>query len=215
MAKDLAIVLNSGSLASAVATALAHQRYRLVMLHSEVVPAPGRRLAYERQVQHFKPYREHAVDMPFLETTQTEAPGVELTDPRMTADIKPQLVDLLPLAATALRFATFYQASAVYMGLRVGGNADELARATEWGQVLNELIQIPCGQEGVEVQLPLLEMELWQVVDLAFNVSAPLEATWSCDRADATEPCGQCRGCRGREAAFVQSGKIDPIKPKK
>ena len=44
MAKDLAIVLNNGSLNSAVAAALANQKYRLIMLHSEIAPL---NLAYE------------------------------------------------------------------------------------------------------------------------------------------------------------------------
>ena len=43
MAKDLAIVLNSGSVNSAVATALAAQKYRVVLLHGEAAPRAGSR----------------------------------------------------------------------------------------------------------------------------------------------------------------------------
>lgn len=67
MARDVAIVLNSGGLKSAVVSALAAQKYRLVLLHFEVTPEPtvGRRLFYDQQVQHFKPYREFTIPVPW------------------------------------------------------------------------------------------------------------------------------------------------------
>ena len=84
------------------------------------------------------------------------------------------MLDLLPLVATGVRFAAFYQASAVYLGFRVGGSGDELAAATEYGQIWNEMIQMPCGAKEMEVITPLLELEPWQVVDVGFQVNAPL-----------------------------------------
>ena len=44
MAKDLAIVLNSGSINSAVATGLAAQKHRVILLHAEIAPQPGSRI---------------------------------------------------------------------------------------------------------------------------------------------------------------------------
>jgi 7-cyano-7-deazaguanine synthase len=121
------------------------------------------------------------------------------------------LVELLPLVAAAVRYAVHYQAGAVYLGLRIGGAADDLTQATEFGQIWNELIQMPCGQTDMEVIMPILELDPWQVVDVGFQVSAPFDRTWSCVE-DASEPCWACRGCRSREAAFVQSGKPDPLR---
>src|SRR2546429_7656549 len=68
MAKDLAIVLNNGSVNSAVTTALAAQRYRPIMLYAEITPQAGSRAraAYDQQVAHFKPYREHSVPMTYF-----------------------------------------------------------------------------------------------------------------------------------------------------
>jgi hypothetical protein len=168
--------------------------------------------AYDQQVAHFKPYREHTIQMPWLTALAKEAaPGAH--DPRMRAAIGPQLMELLPLVAVAARYAAHYQAAAVYLGLRVGPGVDELAQAAEWLSIWNEMIQMPCGQAEIEIQAPLLELEPWQVVDLGYQVSAPLEKTWSCIDETAN-PCGACRGCRNREAWFVQAGKPDPAKPK-
>src|SRR5262249_37396372 len=68
MAKDLAIVLNNGSVNSAVTTALAAQRYRPILLYGEITPQAGSRAraAYDQQVAHFNPSREHSVPMSYL-----------------------------------------------------------------------------------------------------------------------------------------------------
>jgi len=216
MAKDLAIVLNNGSINSAVTTALAAQKYRPIMLFAEIAPQPGSRTraAYDQQVAHFKPYREHSLPMPYLAPLQSagQAAAVSMmTDPRQTAALVLQGLDLLPLIATAARFAVHYQAAAVYVGMRVGGHGDELAQMTEYVQIWNELIQLPCGQPELEINAPLLELEPWQVVDTGFQVSAPFDKSWSCVE-ETSEPCWACRGCRVREAAFQQAGKPDPLR---
>jgi 7-cyano-7-deazaguanine synthase in queuosine biosynthesis len=214
MAKDLAIVLNNGSLNSAVATALAAQKYRPIMLNAEIAPQPGSRsrAAYDQQVAHFKPYREHSLPMPFLAAVQAPAQqSAMMTDPRLSAATTAQLIDLLPLVAAAARFAVNYQAAAIYLGLRVGSKAEDLAQATEYIQVWNELVQLPMGQTEMEIIAPLMELDAWQAVDLGFQINAPLDRTWSC-LEDTSDPCWACRGCRSREAAFQQSGKPDPLR---
>ncbi len=212
MAKELAIVLNNGSVNSAVTTALAAQKYRIVMLYVEASEQPNSKLrgAYDLQVAHFKPYREHTLPMPFLSLFQHGTPTQPVSDPRQTAPLAPQMVELLPFVAAAARFATHYQAVSIHLGFRVGGNGDELAEATEYFQVWDELLQLPCAQPELRMETPLLELEAWQVVDVGFQVGTPFERTWSCIEQNS-EPCWACRGCRAREAAFLQAGKPDPM----
>jgi 7-cyano-7-deazaguanine synthase len=213
MAKDIAVVLNNGSLNSAVTTAIAVQKYRPVMVYAELSSNPGSRAraAYEQQVAHFKPYREHMVNMPFLAPMRAQSDPAQAVDPRQTGLVAPQLLDLLPLVAVGARYAGFYQASALYVGLRIGPGADDLLKATEFFQVINELLQLPCNQPDLEVNSPLLELEPWQVVDVGCQVEAPLDRGWSC-LEETPEPCWICRGCRNREAAFQQAGKPDPLR---
>ncbi len=214
MAKDLAIILNNGSVNSAVVTTLAAQKFRPVLLHVEAAPTPGSRAraAYDQQVVHFKPYREHSLTMPYLALFGPDArQPAAASDPRHPATLGPQMLELLPLVSAAVRFAAHYQAAAIYLGSRVGPHGDELAQATEYVQIWNELAQLPCGLTDLELQMPLLELEEWQVIDLGFQVAAPLERTWSCIE-ESGEPCWACRGCRAREAAFQQAGKPDPLR---
>ena len=228
MAKDLAIILNNGSINSAVATAIAVQKYRPIMLYAEIVQQPGSRAraAYDQQVAHFKPYREHSLPMPYLTAVSSaNRQAAAIPDPRQHAPLGPQMLELLPLIAAAARFAAHYTAAAVFLGLRVGaggsggpspvggerGQGDELAQATEYVQIWNEMVQLPCNLPELEVITPLLELEPWQVVDLGFQVGVPFERTWSCTE-EGGEPCWACRGCRTREAAFHQAGKQDPMR---
>lgn len=214
MAKDLAIVLNSGSLNAAVVTAIAAQKYRPIMVYAELTPNASSRAhaAYDQQVGHFRPYREHTIGMQFLSSLQPRGESQALAaDPRQSAMLSPRLVELAPLICAAVPFAAYYQAAAIYTGLRIGSNPDDLAQATEYIQILNELIQLPCGQGELEVVAPLLELESWQVVDVGCQVNAPLELGWSC-LEESTEPCWACTGCRLRDAAFQQAGKPDPLR---
>lgn len=214
MPKDLAIVLNNGSVNSAVVTALAAQKHRPVLIHVETTQQVGSRsrAAYDQQVAHFKPFREHSLAMPFLEAV-TPPPNQSYTqaDPRQHAAIGGQVTQLLPLIAVAVRFAVHHTATAIYLGLRVGPHAEELSQAMEYVQIWNELVQLPCGQPEVEIHTPLLELEPWQVVDAGFQANAPFDKTWSC-LEESSDPCWACRGCRGREAAFQQAAKADPMR---
>lgn len=214
MPKDLAVVLNNGGINSAVVTALAAQKHRVVMVMVETGWAIEPRLAsaFEQQAAHFKPFREHVLPMPFLAPLLAESAGTsEAVDPRALAPVTPRLIELLPIVGVAMRLAIHYQATALYLGLRLGISADDMVRATEFGQVWNELVQLTCDQPELNVEMPLLELDPWQVVDLGVQVSTPFERTWSC-QADGNEPCWACRGCRAREAAFQQAAKADPLR---
>src|SRR4051812_40450662 len=187
MAKDLALVLNNGSLNSAVTTALAAQRFRTILVYGDVVPGAARsKAAYDQQVAHFKPYREHTLAMPYLSMLHSPADSHQV-DPRQTGLLAPQLLSLLPVISAAGAFAAYYQAAAIYMGLRIGPGGDELSRGTEYVQIINELLQIPCGQVDLEVLTPLLELEPWQVVDLGLQVNAPMDKAWNCSE-ETSEP---------------------------
>src|SRR5438045_6067274 len=108
MAKDLALVLNNGSLNSAVITALAAQRFRTIMVYADIpsggaggggARAGGARAAYDQQVAHFKPYREHTLPMPYLAILATAA-DTQSIDPRQVGGmLAPQLLTLLPIIA--------------------------------------------------------------------------------------------------------------------
>jgi 7-cyano-7-deazaguanine synthase len=212
MPKEVAIVLNNGSINSAVVTAIAAQRFRPIMIFADTSnESSGRmRAAFDQQVAHFKPYREYTIPLSLSIGGHAQATPT-VADPRQGTPLGPIMLDLLPLISIAVRFGAQHQASEVYLGMRVGPQTDELAQATEYFQIWNEIIRLPCGQSELEVRTPLLELEPWQVVEVGFQVGTPFERTWSCVE-ESSEPCGACRGCRDREAAFQRAGKPDPLR---
>ncbi len=212
MARELAIVLSNGSIQSAVVTALAAQKYRPVMIYCETSPSAGRvGQAFDALVQHFKPYRSHRVPTPWLAGLNKSDARSADADPRSSEATTSKLIDLLPLIAAGLRYAVHYNATTLFAGIRIGSEGQDLARVTEYTQIWTELIQMTCDRPALELQTPLLELEPWQVVDLALQVGAPLQLTWSCENL-VGEPCNQCRGCRTRETAFQRAARPDPAK---
>ena len=207
MPKPLAIVLNDGGLNAAVATAVADRTHRLFLLHVETGGRDARRrAAFDGQAKRFKPHRELAVAMPFLSPLRrSDAASGEVESWRAG------LIDLLPLVGVAVRFAARHGATAVFTGQRAGPHADPLAGAAEFGQLWGELAQLPLGRRGLTVEVPLLELEPWQVVDLGARLGAPLGDTWSCE-SDGPTPCGGCAGCRRRDAAFQRAARPDPLR---
>src|SRR4051812_45609056 len=102
MARDIAIVLNSGGMNSAIVSALAAQKFRPVMVHGEIASPAGARLraAYEQQVGHFKPYREHTVPLPAIASGATPtAQVIAASDPRQENYLATQMLELLPIVA--------------------------------------------------------------------------------------------------------------------
>lgn len=215
MARELAVVLANGSIQSAVCCALAAQKFRTVMLYVETSPNSGQvGAAFDAMVQHFKPYRSHRVAMPFLATIARSESSLATADPRSHENATSTLVDLVPVVSIGLRLGVHYGAAAIYCGLRVGGDSSDCAKATEFTQLWTEMAQMTLERPELEVVTPLLELDFWQVVDLGVQLDAPFHLTWSCETL-VGEPCGECRRCREREAAFQRAGRADPARAKR
>jgi 7-cyano-7-deazaguanine synthase len=74
------------------------------------------------------------------------------------------------------------------------------------------------GVEGArfEVLAPLLELSKGGIVQLAREVNAPLELTWSCydpqgEDAQTQVACGRCDACQLRLRGFAAAGDADPV----
>jgi 7-cyano-7-deazaguanine synthase len=80
---------------------------------------------------------------------------------------------------------------------------------------MNELIVLgtQMGVDGHAARIvnPLISYTKLDVLRLALTLKVPLELTWSCYE-DVEIPCGKCRGCRNRLAAFKHLGKTDLLR---
>lgn len=213
MARELAIVLVNGSISSTVALSLAAQRHRPIAVFAESTSPANSRVvqAVDDVAAAAKAYRVHRLPAG-LALGKSDARPAGTAEPRGRDATVAALLDLLPILGAGLRLAAHHHATALYLGHRVGNDADAIARITEYAQIWSELVQVPCDRPNLEIMMPLLELDAWQVIDLGVQVDAPLGLAWSC-YGGGNEPCGSCAGCVARDAAFVRSGRPDPQKP--
>ena len=153
MAKDLAIVLNNGSVNSAVVTALAAQKYRPVMLHAEMrqaSPARAQRRIRSAGRTFQAISRAHAVRCRFFAGIGSTARPTARLRPirgirrRWAADARAASADrggdALRRPLSSRRQFTWACASEP--------PATTLPQATEYVQIWNEMIQIPVRSAG-------------------------------------------------------------------
>ena len=155
MTREKAIVVSDGSLESAALIAVAKARCEVVLLDATAGFDADAREAADQQAQWARCDRR----------------PVEGTVATQSRDGMTFLTSLLAAVATAAREE---EASVVYLPLRIGLESPTFPRAAEWVQVAEELLVHGLDLQGLTLLAPLLELELWQVVDLAGHVDAPL-----------------------------------------
>jgi 7-cyano-7-deazaguanine synthase len=207
-----ALVLLSGGIDSATALYLTRQEYDEIYTMNVVYTQTydseaeaSKKLATEAQV------KEHlSVYLPFFKDIENRY----LPEPSST--ISP--------AYLPARNVIFYGIAAAYaetLGagkIVFGSNADDVKELPDarprFIRLMNELVKLGtrAGREGrlIEIVNPLIELTKTDVLKLAIKLKVPLQLTWSCYE-NAKTPCGKCRGCRMRSAAFVAAGLTDPL----
>lgn len=176
MEKPTALIISDGSLESAVLCGIARQKHETVLLDVGDASDSHVREALTRQVE-------------FLRPRQTHTPG-----PTGPLDDANALYALLSAIAAAAPVARRLGATIIYVPLRLGLSDAGFSKAAEFIQVAEELLRHGLELHEVKLSAPLLELERWQVVDLANQLGAPL-TRWH-GETDA--------------GAFMQAGRAKP-----
>jgi hypothetical protein len=87
--------------------------------------------------------------------------------------------------------------------VQVGPDPDRVGRVVEIVASVTEIAELDACKEfgSISIDVPLVDLSDRQVVDLADDCGAPLEAFWPCESGGET-PCGSCQGCRRWWSAF-------------
>src|SRR5690606_7668765 len=125
----------------------------------------------------------------FLRPRQTITPG-----PTGPLDDANALYSLLSVIAAGAPVGRRLGAPIIYAPWRYGLPDAGFAKAAEFVQVAEELLRHGLELHDVKLAAPLLELEKWQVVDLANQLGAPL-TRWH-GESDS--------------AAFMQAGRAKP-----
>jgi len=65
-------------------------------------------------------------------------------------------------------------------------------------------------ETNLEIKMPLVALKKREIVQRSFELSVPLEHTWSCYKSEDLA-CGVCDSCRLRLKGFEEAGSVDPI----
>jgi 7-cyano-7-deazaguanine synthase in queuosine biosynthesis len=227
MAKASAVVLSSGGLHSLVVAGLASREYRLGMLHLADGRASAKQAAaaFAKQVEHLKPLRQWTVDAGYLRQMSLPPESAGLVT-ATGSDAHAALIPLreLQMLSVAAGFAKHMHAPVIFWGIQYEPRAvDALARNVEIVQVMNQLLELLSPESGIVVKTPLMGLEDHQVVELGYQMSLPLNASWTCQLAGtATQPpaagasgpdapCMSCPACARRIRAFRAAQLTDPL----
>jgi 7-cyano-7-deazaguanine synthase len=211
--KKRALILLSGGIDSATALYWAvREQYDLTALSINFyLRSPSERRGVSILCEHTKtPLIE--LDLPMI----MEAADVVATG------ITPPYGKNYPEGYVPQRNLVFYAMAAYYAEIHgfdaiIGGHLKSDAAtfpdaSPDFFHALQQLINvvIPGHSHRVEFIFPLIQLEKYQVISLAFELGVPLESTWSC-YLEKGYPCQHCHPCHERAKAFAQAGRSDPL----
>ena len=211
MSLNGALVLLSGGIDSATALYWAlKQTDRVYSLNIQYAQASFQEANASSLLAAAAQVREHlTASLPFYKDIQARYHPVESSN--------------ITGAYVPARNTIFYGVAAAYAEtldvdtIIFGSNADdtkELPDATpDFIRRMNDLLRIGTrtGADGRSLRIvnPLINHPKVEVLKLAIELQVPLSITWSCYE-DVEIPCGKCRGCKNRRAAFKQLETNDP-----
>ena len=219
MSHELAVVLASGGMDSAVTTAIANQTYRLALLHLNY----GQRTA-ARELQAF----EELADFYQVEKTLVadvghlaQIGGSSLTDTKIEveeANLKSKEIptSYVPfrnanLLAIATSWAEVISATKIFIGAVEEDSSGYPDCRREFYDAFEKVINVgtkPSTQ--IEIVTPIITLKKYEIVLKGKKLGVPFELTWSCYQCEDAA-CGVCDSCGFRLRGFQKADLEDPI----
>ncbi|MGC9017410.1 MAG: 7-cyano-7-deazaguanine synthase QueC [Caldimicrobium sp.] len=217
MKKELAVVLLSSGMDSAVCASVAREQYRLAFLHVQY----GQKSAakelkhFQKLCEFFRPEKVLIAEAPFLKKiggsslTVEDLPIPEDEEGGIPSTYVPFRNGIfLSIAAS---WAEVISAKKIFIGVNqvdFSGYPDCRASFIE---AFNQAIKEGTKPETqIEIEAPLLNLSKKEIVLLGVKLGTPFELTWSCYK-DTEVACGRCASCKLRLKAFREAGVEDPI----
>ncbi len=134
-------------------------------------------------------------------------------------DKKPVSMDYLPARnaifySIAAGFAESIGANQIISGSTKEDGLDLPDARKEFYTMMNQILKFGTRSgvvgQPISILTPLIDKKHSEILQMARDLKAPLELTWSCYNDDPPA-CGKCRSCQARLSAFAQLGIVDPI----
>lgn len=219
MTKDLAVVLASGGMDSAVTIALAKQQFRVALLHLNYGQRTEKRelRAFQELADFYAAEKTLIVSLAHL----AQIGGSSLTDFKMKVAQADLHSKEIPTSYVPFRNANFLGIAtswAEVLGARkifVGAVEEDSSGypdcRREFYDAFEKVIAVgtkPTTQ--LAIITPIIHLKKHEIVRKGLELDVPFKLTWSCyQREDIA--CGVCDSCGFRLRGFRQAGAEDPI----
>jgi len=225
MAKDMAVVLCSGGLNSAVAAKVAAAEHSLALLHVKF----GHRAAgkeaecFAALAGGLEPEKRLVIEMPHFEQIGGNARvsrKLQIDDAMAigesgTHSHVPGLIGTL--VGAAFNWATVIGAARIIVGVseELGPPTPRLASlfpdySREFIEMTRQAYEVASPGRTIVVDAPLIDLNRAEVIMLGHRLGVPFDRTWSCLSSN-DEPCGVCIGCATRNRGFADAGIPDAL----
>jgi 7-cyano-7-deazaguanine synthase len=219
VSRDLAVVCLSGGMDSAVAAALAAERFELAFLHANYGQRTEARelRSFEGLAEHFGARRRLVVDFSSLRSIG----GSSLTDANISVREGAPEAGVVPtsyvpfrnahLLAAAVSWAEVMGARAVVIGAVWEDSSGYPDCRPEFYRAYEEAVRLGTRPETeIAIETPVISMSKAEIVREGVALGVPFDRTWSCYQCEE-EACGACESCRLRLAGFAEAGLRDPL----
>ncbi len=217
MEKDLAVVLLSSGMDSAVCASVASLNYRLAFLHVQYgqKSAAKELECFLKLCDFFKPEKVLIAEAPFLK----KIGGSSLVSEDLP--IPEEEEEGIPSTYVPFRNGVFLSIAASWgeaIGAKkifIGVNQIDFSGYPDcrdsFIRAFNLAIKEGTKPETqLEIEAPLLNLSKIEILKLGLKLGTPFELTWSCYK-NTELACGKCASCRLRLKAFKEAGIKDPI----
>ena len=217
MSKNLAIVLLSSGMDSAVCASIASQNHRLAFLHFQYGQKSYKKEleCFKKLIEYFKPEKYYILDIPFLK----EIGGSSLTSENVEIpedDDAPIPSTYVPFRngiflSLATAWAEVIGAKKIFIGVNEVDFSGYPDCREAFIKTFNQAINLGTRPETqIEIETPLIKLSKKEIVELGIKLGTPFHLTWSCYR-EGEKACGRCASCKLRLKAFKEAGIPDPI----
>jgi len=209
---------------SCVTAAMAHEQYRLALLHVNYGQRTGERdlRAFQEIADFYGVEKRLVVSIGHLKVIG----GSSLTDeaipvPELRASDSELRTSSVPstyvpfrnahLLSIAVSWAEVIGAKKIFIGaVEEDGSGYPDCRESFY-RAFNKAVEEGTKPETrIEIVTPLIHLKKSGIVRKGLELKAPLQLTWSCYRS-SDKACGACESCALRLKGFREAGVKDPI----
>jgi 7-cyano-7-deazaguanine synthase len=221
--KELAIVLVSGGMDSALTAAYAAKKYDLAFLHINYGQKTEKRelKAFNNIARYYKVKNRLIVDIRYLR----DIGGSSLTDNHIKiekADLKNKNVpnSYVPfrnanILAIATSWAEVIGAKHIYIGAVEEDSSGYPDCRKDFFDAYNKMIAKGTKPSTkIKIETPIINLSKKDIVLKSVQMKSPINLTWSCYKSN-TAACGECDSCALRLRGFQLAKTDDPITYKK